>query len=949
MNVRPAPLSPSPTSRSLVSSALALLLSCALAATVTAEPGDPTTDPLVQNEEGLLIAIGAPAGGQLGVAIDVEDDLAVVGAPGHTGVVYVLRKEGGAWAILTKLVPNYIAHDVALGDRFGADVAISGDHIAVGAPGDDEAEYGAGAVYTFRRAGEDHWSREDKLFSPNAEFEGQFGRSLDLDGPHLVVGAPREDTPDVDSGSAYAFRFENGAWTDATEIVNAQTTRNELLGSSVSIDGTHLAIGAPGFETGGGHRGGVYYHKYSTSLVNWLRFDILTSPFATDLGASVSVAGTFLAAGSPNSAGSDGTELGVVVFYELEGPTYTHRQAFGGISSGERLGSSVDLDVDPTHGPRAVVGAPRRRFGSPSEAGGLSVYRYNQGGFFQEHHTTASDPITGSRLGQAVAIQADEVLAGAPLDVADGARPGSVSIFGRTASQWSQTDRLLGRSHDPTDRFGADVSVSGDLAVVGAFNDSDAAPSAGAAYVFERSEGQWELTARLTAGLHARPGAIFGHSVHTDGERIAVGAPHEDESPGGAAYVFHRNPLGGWITTGQRLVAIDPQHQAFFGDSVSIAGDLLVVGARQADGAATNSGAAYVFRANTLGLWSFAQKLVGAGTDAQDHFGTSVIAAEDEILVAASHHADTAPISGSIFRFVDGGQGWIPAGIVHSARTREEQLFGRAMARSGDLLAVGAWTDPSGTVQIFHRQGQAWSYETTLVGTATDFGERVALEGSLLAVGADRHAYAYQAAGSVWERTALHPTGDFWRSSTAVAVTGDRVLVGDASLGALSGAAVLAFPLDPPGPIQPFGFGDGTLRPCPCDNDSEPDTGEGCRNSTGSGARLTGSGSASLGANDLVLLASQLPPGKPTQLFIGRNRLLGLPFGDGLRLVTVPFIRIPIRMASPVGEVTWSGLHATGFWGAGDTRYFQAFYRDPSGPCGSGFNLTSALQITFAH
>ena len=160
--------------------------------------------------------------------------------------------------------------------------------------------------------------------------------------------------------------------------------------------------------------------------------------------------------------------------------------------------------------------------------------------------------------------------------------------------------------------------------------------------------------------------------------------------------------------------------------------------------------------------------------------------------------------------------------------------------------------------------------------------------------------------------------------------------------------AAFVYELAPPSPFQPLGFGDGRVRPCPCGNETPIGADEGCANSTGAGGRLRASGSASLAADDMVVTADQIPAGRSTQLFIGRNRLIGLPFGDGLRIATVPFIRVPLQQSSGSGSVTWTGLHATNFWGPGDVRYFQAFYRDPGGPCDSGFNVTNAVQVIFA-
>ncbi len=153
---------------------------------------------------------------------------------------------------------------------------------------------------------------------------------------------------------------------------------------------------------------------------------------------------------------------------------------------------------------------------------------------------------------------------------------------------------------------------------------------------------------------------------------------------------------------------------------------------------------------------------------------------------------------------------------------------------------------------------------------------------------------------------------------------------------------------DPPG--QAFCFCDGSGTAPPCANPGAAD--EGCRNSTGQGARLSGSGSASAGVDSLALHAHGLLPGQPALLFAGENAVnggAGVPFGDGLRCAGVGVLRVGIRMPDALGRATWGpGLVAQAGWTPGQTRRLQAWYRDPiASPCGSGFNLTPGYAVTF--
>lgn len=152
----------------------------------------------------------------------------------------------------------------------------------------------------------------------------------------------------------------------------------------------------------------------------------------------------------------------------------------------------------------------------------------------------------------------------------------------------------------------------------------------------------------------------------------------------------------------------------------------------------------------------------------------------------------------------------------------------------------------------------------------------------------------------------------------------------------------------PPTPAGiPYCDGDGSGTPCPCGNLAGAN--DGCMNSTGNGAELVPGGSAGLAANDLRFQIVDLPPTTPVLLFGGSNRVnggLGVHFGDGLRCVGGAIQRISIHTSTVLGEALWDpGVLGGHGWSSGTTVYFQGWYRDPAGPCGSGFNLTNGVAV----
>jgi len=149
-----------------------------------------------------------------------------------------------------------------------------------------------------------------------------------------------------------------------------------------------------------------------------------------------------------------------------------------------------------------------------------------------------------------------------------------------------------------------------------------------------------------------------------------------------------------------------------------------------------------------------------------------------------------------------------------------------------------------------------------------------------------------------------------------------------------------------------FCFGVG----CPCGND---DATGGCRNSTGQGAHLSASGSPSVAADDLVLLVTRMPANTVGRLYMGAGTT-HVPFGDGFQCAGTGgygLFRFPVQSAAGVGtfafgpgigEFADSHFTPTGHVFPGQTWHFEAWYRNPLGPCGSGFNTTNAVSVAFA-
>jgi hypothetical protein len=348
---------------------------------------------------------------------------------------------------------------------------------------------------------------------------------------------------------------------------------------------------------------------------------------------------------------------------------------------------------------------------------------------------TASDGSGVDGLGVSVSLSGDTALVGAPGDDAPEFNSGSAYVFVRSGMTWSEQAKLTASDGAEGDAFGR-VAVSGDTALVGAPNDDDAGPNTGSAYVFVRSGTSWSEQAKLTANdMGAQEG--FGISVAVSGDTAVMGA-HFDDAPfhdSGSAYVFVRNGTS-WSQQA-KLTASDVSADAYFGSSVAIEGDTILVGANGDDGVATDAGAAYIFvRSGTS--WNEQAKLTASDAAGAHQFGRSVSISGDTAVVGRPWGG-----AGAAYVFARSGSSWSQQAKLAVGDLAYGVRFGWSVAVSEDRAVVGVLNDPldeySGSAYLFERYGASWSEEIELTApdiTAGDlFGVAVAAAGDTALVG----------------------------------------------------------------------------------------------------------------------------------------------------------------------------------------------------------------------
>lgn len=309
-------------------------------------------------------------------------------------------------------------------------------------------------------------------------------------------------------------------------------------------------------------------------------------------------------------ADAENNFTGAAYIFTRSGGAWTVQQKLtAGDGEANDAFGSVSLSAD---GITALIGA----LGKNGNTGAAYVFTRSGTTWTQQAKLTASDGVTEDRFGGNVSLSGDgnTALIGAYLKDYNGVlNVGAAYVFTRTGSAWAQQQKLL-PSSAAHNLFGLSVSLSGDgnTALIGAYGENS---YAGAAYIFVRSGTMWAQQRNLAVNSYS-----FGLSVslNGDGNTALIGAG--GDSGKGEVYVFTRS--GATWAQQAKLTANDAAASDFFGTSISLSRDGTsgIIGAYRKNGYA---GAVYIF-IRSGGMWSQQQELTASDAAANNNFGSGV-------------------------------------------------------------------------------------------------------------------------------------------------------------------------------------------------------------------------------------------------------------------------------------------------------------------------------------
>ena len=378
-------------------------------------------------------------------------------------------------------------------------------------------------------------------------------------------------------------------WTFEQKLVGSGSTGGQEAGRAVQLDGDNVIVGAAKTNVGGTVQGAAWV--WTRSGTTWTEQQKLTaSDAATDdrFGGSMGVAmsGDWAIVGAERDD-DGGTNSGSVYFFNRSGTTWSQNQKIAGVLAGEALGAAVEMD-----GTTAAAGAGY----NTSVAGRVDVYTESAGTWSVQQAITMPSGVGNDRFGTAVGLDGDRLIVGAHGDHIGAVQDcGSAFIYERSGTTWTNVAMLTAPTPETLANFGYDVDISGDYAIVGAWVDDAYGTDSGEAYIYKRDgAGTWSHMQTIT-GSDTAAGDLFGNRVGIDGTVAAVGAWKETGAATmtGAGFIFELQG-GTWTQTAK---VNDPLETAywFFGTGCDVDQGTVAFGAYGTDEPSNYTGSAFIY------------------------------------------------------------------------------------------------------------------------------------------------------------------------------------------------------------------------------------------------------------------------------------------------------------------------------------------------------------------
>ena len=719
-----------------------------------------------------LTASNAGADDNFGLSVAIDGNYAVIGAENEdsnaseSGSVYIFKR--GSDTNVTE-IEKLTASDAQYSEYFGNSVSISNNYILVGAKGNNSA-------YLFKNISDTNTLELKILNASNEQTDDNFGNSVSINGNYMIVGTKFTDTSGGYSGSAtdnngesiYLFKRDTDAnITEIAKIQASDTQTGDYFGEDVSISGDYIISGAHLEDTTANNAGSAYIFKRNSDTrndVSEIKKIQANSPKKEDYFAyTVAISKNSILLGAYQEGSTD---EGSAYLFDMEpiDKAYIYypysnfkideqysNPAIYAFEAASPTSGTISFSVSGTDSDNFSFTDNNLSFVSTVSTGKPADFELpqdtNTNNDYNITITTTNANDKTNRVNFDISIIDKYFLEMAKIQASDA-----------EASDW------FGGGVNSVAEEGA-VAISGNYIVVGAPYEDTNATDAGAAYLFKK---QLDGTVKQIAKFQSddvQANDSFGNSVAISGDYIVVGAIFEDTSKNyaGSAYVFKRNSdTNNDVHQIAKIQAEIPQENALFGNSVSISGDYIVVGAYKEDiSTNTNAGNAYLFKRGSDTNVSQIAKFTGAPIELDALFGKSVAIDGDYIVIGAEDEdPNTAEDEGTAYIFKrnsDATNDTILVKKIQASDKTQYDYFGHSVAISGNYITVGAyWVNgETGKAYLFKRIDDSTVNELKVL-TASDaqtgdrFGSSVGISLDTIIVGAYKEDTKGTDAGSAY-------------------------------------------------------------------------------------------------------------------------------------------------------------------------------------------------------
>jgi len=342
----------------------------------------------------------------------------------NSGSVYVIEQVEGEWTWTDKILPD----DGIAGQHFGGPLGVSGDTVVVGAASDAELAGGAGAAYVFVSTDEG-WAQQAKLLASDGAADDNFGSGIAIDGDTIVVGAPGDDDNGGSSGAIYVFTWSGAEWLEQDKLTPAAAYAGDLFGSPVVIEGDTMISASDSADGVGIDSGKAWILERSgDAWENDLQLVPAGQSAYDHMGSALALDGDVAILGA-EMANTWGDNSGKAYVVERIGEEWYSLQSLVPqppleCGAQDQFGGAAAMDGDT-----AVIGAPYYGALATSTGGAVWIYHRWAELFTQQDRLRGDDTTSGDLFGNTIAIEGTTVVVGAPYEDEAGDSAGAIYVF----------------------------------------------------------------------------------------------------------------------------------------------------------------------------------------------------------------------------------------------------------------------------------------------------------------------------------------------------------------------------------------------------------------------------------------------------------------------------------------------------------------------------------------